>query len=282
MKFLRLMFTSLLTFLIAGLPAAQAGWNGPPPNRDADTLIPHGVDVRLLFAYGLKYPTRWKNPFSPTGWSPTHHRGIDFVRIKTPTVYSKVISASSGKVVYSGGNNCDGGIVVVKTPHKVVSERGTRKHAFVWYIHLGKNNVRRGQSVMHGDLIGTLAPIGKRCIGRFPHLHFALSTSNPDPNRETLNPNYYWANGPEKFTCFEEGMELPADRLALTSPMPCEVNTERLAAITAKRPVYDGNTLLLSDVLKSGKHCCFSLSSRFFDCSKISEVAAKKADNYKY
>jgi hypothetical protein len=210
------------------------------------------TDVRVKFPYGKRYNRSWEISGSPTGMSPTHHNGIDFIRGREDTIGSKVISSSVGSVVRAFNNRCAGGIVIVKTPF-LEKRRGEnrRRTVYVSYAHLGKINVRRGQKLKHGDSIGTIGPPGRPCVGPTAHLHFALSHSYPRTGDLPLNPNLYWLKGVGVFSCYEASSNIPTDRLVLTSPLPCQPDKKRESKMTSKRPVYDGPIFMLSEVLRN-------------------------------
>lgn len=102
------------------------------------------------------------------------HNGMDF-------------SAPTGTPIYAAGDG------VVKRADNRSSGYGNHiriDHGFGYtslYAHLYKYNVRRGQKVQRGDLIGFVGSTG-RSSG--PHLHYEISK-----DKERINPlNFYYGN----------------------------------------------------------------------------------------
>lgn len=101
------------------------------------------------------------------------HAGVDF-------------SAPQGTPIYSSGAG-----KVVKT-HR--SRRGygntiTIDHGFgysTFYAHVKDINVKKGEEVVRGQLIGTVGNTGKSTA---PHLHYEVRKNN-----RTINPIYYFFN----------------------------------------------------------------------------------------
>lgn len=111
------------------------------------------------------------------------HFGMDF-------------TAKRGTPVYATGNG------VVKRADSRSSGFGKHiriDHGFGYislYAHLSKYNVRRGQKVKRGDIIGYVGNTG-RSAG--PHLHYEIIKDN-----KKINPlNFYYGNlSPEEFEAF--------------------------------------------------------------------------------
>ena len=111
------------------------------------------------------------------------HFGMDF-------------TAKRGTPVYATGNG------VVKRADSRSSGFGKHiriDHGFGYislYAHLSKYNVRRGQKVKRGDIIGFVGNTG-RSAG--PHLHYEIIKDN-----KKINPlNFYYGNlSPEEFEAF--------------------------------------------------------------------------------
>lgn len=114
--------------------------------------------------YGKKY-----DPF--TGYK-QFHRGIDIANHNG----TKIIAPANG-VIKSVGKNGGMGKSIVITHGYGFSTR---------YGHLSKYNVKRGQKVSRGDVIGFMGSTG-RSTG--PHLHYEVWRSG-----RALNPNNYILN----------------------------------------------------------------------------------------
>jgi murein DD-endopeptidase MepM/ murein hydrolase activator NlpD len=89
-------------------------------------------------------------------WSSGQHTGLDFA---APTG-TPVFSALAGKVVEAGWGGAYGNHVVVK-------HDGTK----TLYAHLNSVGVKKGQSVLRGERIGSVGSTGN---SSGPHLHFEV------------------------------------------------------------------------------------------------------------
>jgi len=144
--------------LLAGIPAIQ-------PIRKEDLS-------RMASGYGWR-----SDPFTKAR---KKHNGMDF-------------TASSGTPIYATGNG------KVKRADNTASGFGQHieiDHGYGYktiYAHLSKYNVKRGQNVSRGDLIGFVGNTG-RSVG--PHLHYEVHK-----NGRPINPiNFYYGNlTPEEF-----------------------------------------------------------------------------------
>jgi murein DD-endopeptidase MepM/ murein hydrolase activator NlpD len=92
------------------------------------------------------------------------HRGIDIASEDGNSTHLPVIVKVGGRVDYAGIANDGNGIVIITHPNGDVTR----------YIHLNNFRVREGQNIGAGTIIGRLAGMGERGIGRStgPHLHF--------------------------------------------------------------------------------------------------------------
>lgn len=102
------------------------------------------------------------------------HAGMDF-------------SAKTGTPVYATGDG------IVERADNVMSGFGNLiilKHGFgysTYYAHLSKYNVKRGQRVKRGDVIGYIGSTGR---SEAPHLHYEVHI-----NGQPVNPiNFYYGN----------------------------------------------------------------------------------------
>ena len=144
--------------LIEAIPTIQ-----PIKNKDL---------TRLASGFGYR-----KDPFTKIR---KKHYGIDF-------------TAKRGTPVYATGNG------IVKRADNRSSGYGKHiriDHGFGYmslYAHLSKYNVRRGQRVKRGDVIGYVGNTG-RSVG--PHLHYEIIKDN-----KKINPlNFYYGNlSPREF-----------------------------------------------------------------------------------
>ena len=108
------------------------------------------------------------------------HYGMDFTAPRNTPVYA----ASDGKIVRADSRSTGYG------KHIRID------HGFGYmtlYAHLYKYNVRRGQKVKKGDIIGFVGNTGR---SQAPHLHYEVWK-----DKKRVNPiNYYLGNlSPEEF-----------------------------------------------------------------------------------
>lgn len=154
------------------------------------------------------------------------HQGID---IKGPNGMP-ILAAADGRVLETDVGSCWGPTIVL--------DHGTGtdgKRLIAAYGHLGQMKVKAGQTVRRGQTIGALGNNHRdfRCIVAVRHLHFQLGRAWRGPEKGTFwghmrylrdgkrgtNPHQYWADGPNRVTCFEAGRTYPAG--TLTYPVPC-------------------------------------------------------------
>jgi murein DD-endopeptidase MepM/ murein hydrolase activator NlpD len=161
-------------------------------------------------------PIRSYHGFPAGGGTVLRHPGVDFdVRVGDP-----VIAAADGVVVQAGfGWGCGKGVSI---------EHRAQEAPLGWtlYCHFTEINVREGQTVKRGDVLGTAGTSGN--TGGVPHVHFGLCPNKPCP----------WSGGfednvdPLAFIvgCFNPARPLgyPASetseggsRLVLTYPVRC-------------------------------------------------------------
>jgi murein DD-endopeptidase MepM/ murein hydrolase activator NlpD len=101
------------------------------------------------------------------------HEGMDF-------------TAPTGTEVYATG---DGIIEVVKSSKRGYGKRVVIDHGFGYktrYAHLNEFNVRRGQEVKRGEVIGY---VGSSGLSVAPHLHYEVMKGN-----KNVNPVDYYFN----------------------------------------------------------------------------------------
>ena len=127
-------------------------WNG---------LFLQPVEGQITTEYGLK---RYTND-NPT---PTRHAGIDIAAaLGTP-----VAAANTGKVLFAG--------TLTMTGNTVLIEHGLGLHTL--YLHMNSLQCQTGQTVMKGDIVGTVGMTG---YATGPHLHFEVMVGF-----QSLNPWY--------------------------------------------------------------------------------------------
>ena len=122
------------------------------------------------------------------------HFGMDF-------------TAPRGTPIYATGDG------VVKRADNSASGFGKHvriDHGFGYvslYAHMSKYNVRKGQKIKRGDIIGFVGSTGR---SQAPHLHYEILK-----NQEKINPiNFYYGNlSPEEFESMQKAAQLEGQSL---------------------------------------------------------------------
>jgi murein DD-endopeptidase MepM/ murein hydrolase activator NlpD len=121
---------------------------------------PEGT-TRILSYHGF--------PVGDGGRSSVRHPGVDFAAL----VGDPVIAAADGVVVQAGFEwGCGNGVSI---------EHRAQEAPLGWtlYCHFTEINVREGQTVKRGDVLGTAGTSGQ--TGGVPHVHFGLCPNKPCP-----------------------------------------------------------------------------------------------------
>jgi len=125
------------------------------------------------------------NRDNPTGHGVQNHKGLDIaVPQGTP-----IQAVKDGKVVHAGDGGGYGNLVVIQ------HNDGT----FTKYAHQSQINVKVGQEVSAGDVIGKVGSTGD---STGPHLHFEVRRGSP--NGEVLDPVAY-LDGAESVEAIDPG-----------------------------------------------------------------------------
>lgn len=158
--------------LLAAIPAIQ-------PVKTEDL-------TRMASGYG------WRtDPFLKTR---KKHYGMDFTAPRGTPVYAtgpgKVIRADAGASGFGKHIRIDHGFGYVSL-----------------YAHLSKYNVKKGQQVKRGDLIGFVGNTGR---SQAPHLHYEIRK-----NKERINPiNFYYGNlSPKEFEAMQKAAQVEGQSL---------------------------------------------------------------------
>jgi hypothetical protein len=122
---------------------------------------------------------------SPGGIGSTDHKGLD---IGVPTG-TPIQAVKRGTVVHAGESGGYGNLVTIK------HEDGT----FTKYAHQSQINVKVGQQVEAGDVIGKVGSTGQ---STGPHLHFEVRRGSPEG--EVLDPIAY-LEGAEQVNAIDPG-----------------------------------------------------------------------------
>ena len=151
------------------LPGVNWSPKGPP--------IPA---LSLLSGYPLPQPTTMQMGYgwqlNPVLGRVVFHSGLDL----TATVGTPVLSVGAGKIAFAGEREGYGKLVVVN--HS--SGKQTR------YAHLDQIEVKVGQAVNLGDILGTVGTTGQP-DSHEPHLHFEIRY-NSDLGWVAEDPNPYF------------------------------------------------------------------------------------------
>jgi murein DD-endopeptidase MepM/ murein hydrolase activator NlpD len=144
--------------MLASIPAIQ-----PVSNKELK---------RMASGYGMRMHPIYKRR--------KMHTGMDF-------------SAESGTEIYATG---DGKIVEVTRSNRGYGNHVVIDHGYGYqtlYAHMSKFNVRRGEEIKRGQIIGYVGSTGTSVA---PHLHYEVLK-----NRDKVNPiNYYFNDlSPEEY-----------------------------------------------------------------------------------
>ena len=158
--------------LLAAIPAIK-----PVKNEDL---------IRMASGYGWR-----SDPFTKAR---KRHWGMDF-------------SSPVGTPVYASG---DGVVERADQDAAGYGKHITINHGFGYvslYAHLSKYNVRKGQKIRRGDLIGFVGNTGR---SQGPHLHYEISK-----NGTKINPiNFYYGNlSPEEFEAMQKAAQIEGQSL---------------------------------------------------------------------
>ncbi len=152
--------------LLAAMPAIQ-------PVKKEDL-------TRMASGYGLR-----SDPFTKAR---KKHKGMDFTAKRGTPVYA----TGNGKVKRAD-NNASGYGNHIRIDHGY--------GYLTLYAHLSKYNVKKGQRVKRGDLIGFVGNTGR---SQAPHLHYEVHK-----NGTAINPiNFYYGNlSPEEFAAMQKAAQ---------------------------------------------------------------------------
>lgn len=144
------------------------------PDGDTGYYNEDGVSMRKAFLRAPLDFTRISSGFNMRRLHPVTkqvkpHRGIDYAAPRGTPVFSVGV----GRVVASGKNRNNGNYVFVQHGESYVTK----------YLHLHKRNVKKGQRVKQGQIIGQVGCTGL-CTG--PHLHYEFLVSGVHRNPRTI------------------------------------------------------------------------------------------------
>lgn len=143
-------------------------------HTDGNYYKPDGSSMRQAF---LRAPVNFRyvsSNFNPRRLHPVlgkikAHNGVDYVApVGTP-----IMAAGDGKVIESSEKGANGKYVYIQHANNIVTK----------YLHLSKRDVKRGDRVKQGDIIGRLGATG-RVTG--PHLHYEFVVGGVHRNPRTV------------------------------------------------------------------------------------------------
>ena len=145
-------------------------------HTDGNFYKPDGGSMRQAF---LRAPVNFRyvsSNFNPRRLHPVlgkikAHNGVDYVApVGTP-----IMAAGDGKVIESAMKGANGNYVVIQHANGIVTK----------YLHLSKRDVKRGEKVKQGDIIGRLGATG-RVTGAHLHYEFVVGGVNRNPRTVKL------------------------------------------------------------------------------------------------
>ena len=156
------------------------------------------------------------------------HQGIDIIGPSD----QPIIAIADGIVLETTVEDCWGATVIVDHGKSFDDKR-----LIAIYGHVGDFKVNENDKVRRGDLIATLPKKVKyRCMARVRHLHLQIGQSYCKKEEKdnwgckyfikdfyrSLNPHDYWADGPNRISCFEKKKTYAKG--TITFPFPCKKN----------------------------------------------------------
>ncbi|WP_031567616.1 peptidoglycan DD-metalloendopeptidase family protein [Rheinheimera texasensis] len=145
-------------------------------HTDGNFYKPDGGSMRQAF---LRAPVNFRyvsSNFNPRRLHPVlgkikAHNGVDYVApMGTP-----IMAAGDGKVIESAMKGANGNYVVIQHANGIVTK----------YLHLSKRDVKRGDKVKQGDIVGRLGATG-RVTGAHLHYEFVVGGVHRNPRTVKL------------------------------------------------------------------------------------------------
>ena len=145
-------------------------------HTDGNYYKPDGASMRQAF---LRAPVSFQyvsSNFNPKRLHPVlktvrPHNGVDYVApVGTP-----IMAAGDGRVIASAYNNLNGHYVFVQHANNIVTK----------YLHLSKRDVKQGENVKQGQVIGRLGSTG-RVTGAHLHYEFVVGGVHRNPRTVKL------------------------------------------------------------------------------------------------
>ncbi|MFC4655798.1 MULTISPECIES: peptidoglycan DD-metalloendopeptidase family protein [Rheinheimera] len=145
-------------------------------HKDGGYYKPDGKAMRQAF---LRAPVSFQyvsSNFNPKRFHPVlkkvrPHNGVDYVA----AVGTPIMAAGDGKVIASTYNGVNGNYVFVQHKNNIVTK----------YLHLSKRDVKQGETVRQGQVIGRLGGTG-RVTGAHLHYEFVVGGVHRNPRTVKL------------------------------------------------------------------------------------------------
>jgi murein DD-endopeptidase MepM/ murein hydrolase activator NlpD len=155
------------------------------------------------------------------------HQGIDI----SGKDGQEILAVADGTVLEATVEKCWGPTIAVDHGNAIDGNK-----IIALYGHVGEMLVAEGDKVKRGQLIAHLGnnQDNFECIGGVRHLHFQIGRKYRDQfhkgtawghtyfledGQKGINPHLYWADGPNKVTCFESSKKYKLG--TITYPVPC-------------------------------------------------------------
>lgn len=148
----------------------------------------------------------------------TRHEGTDFCTRTGADVIAPV-NGTVVEVVIKNENS--GGWITIHSKIKHPIDPSLKTNLYVTLHHITpKDNIKNGDNVKAGELVGVTEPGGKPAIGPRSHVHLELRTSIMNNATNHVNPSLYWQKGPGVVSCFDS--ENPPSDSHLVAPVKCK------------------------------------------------------------
>lgn len=147
------------------------------------------------------------------------HTGMDFCATEGTPVLAGT-NGTIGQIVPDNPHR--GGSVILRTGFRATAQPDPAGGTYIvhlGYVHIVPDpDLRVGQRVQAGDVIGTVQRAGLKEIGPRAHVHFMAATCSIISTCHT-DPNRFWQNGPGNVTCFDPENRPPGNKII--APIPC-------------------------------------------------------------
>ncbi len=145
-------------------------------HTDGNDYKPDGGGMGQAFLRGAVNFRYVSSNFNPRRLHPVlgkikAHNGVDYVApVGTP-----IMAAGDGKVIISDMKGANGNYVVIQHANNIQTK----------YLHLSKRDVKRGDKVKQGDIVGRLGATG-RVTGAHLHYEFVVGGVHRNPRTVKL------------------------------------------------------------------------------------------------